>query len=541
MTHRQAAADGPDHEAGLLLERARPEVYRVNAFRVSGLQVDATGREIQRRVERVRMQERLGAAPEPSPGGLGLDPPPDADAVREARQWLTDPERRLIEELFWFWPRRLGEGVEDPALGSLTRGDMKQATALWVGQENSRTDGAVAVHNLAVLAHATVLDLEHKGRGGDLTPEERSDRETLWPQAFKRWRALVSREDFWNRLSDRILDLDDPRLTVATVEGIRRFLPLALLLISARLAARSVEAGEIAEAERHVRRIRDSGFEERWVEEALHRASKVPRRRIQVICESAEDEAKAKPESADRMARQVMEQTESHLATLDLLLPEDDAYRQGAHDEVALRVLACQIAYGNETDDWKTSLAILEQTREIVAGEAARARIEENLRIVRGNLEQQLEHGVCFFCSELPPDDGVAHVVKLHGDVMRIPVPGGVQIRWRGLTVKVPRCVGCKEAQNKMTLLTGAGAVLGALVTIGSCLATGVPEGDGGCVAFLFAFALLAALGTGLGWIVGKAVTKKGVRPESDAVKFPPIQRLLAEGWSVGEKPSDAQ
>lgn len=540
MTHRQAAADGPDHDAGLLLDRARPEIYRVNAFRITGLQVDATGREIQRRVERVRMQERLGAAPEPSPGGLALDPPPDADTVREARQWLIDPEHRLIEELFWFWPRRFGESVEDPALGFLARGELKQATALWVGQENSRTDGAVAVHNLAVLAHVTVLDLEYTGRDGDLTPEELKDRETLWPQAFNRWRALFSREDFWSRLSDRILDLDDPRLTVATVGRLRRSLPLALLLISARLAARSVEAGEIAEAERHVRLIWDSGFEERWVEEALHRASEVPRRRIQVICESAEDEAKAKPAGADRMARQVMEQTESHLATLDLLLPEDDAYRQGAHDEVALRVLACQIAYGNETGDWKTSQEILEQAREIVAGEAARARIDENLRIVRGNMEHQLEQDVCFFCSELPPDDEVAHEVKLHGDVMRVPVPGGVQLRWRGLTVKVPRCVGCKKAQAKLTLLTGGGTFLGGVAGFGSCITMVSANDEAGCAGFVL-LVVLALLGSGLGWLVGKAVTKKGIRPEGEAVKFPPIQRLLAEGWSVGEKPSDAQ
>jgi len=85
------------------------DVYRINAFRVTGLRVDARPRDISRHLEKLEMIAKFGQ----SNGNLGplpLDPPPSPDNLREARQRLNDPQRRIIDEFFWFGQTNWGRG-----------------------------------------------------------------------------------------------------------------------------------------------------------------------------------------------------------------------------------------------------------------------------------------------------------------------------------------------------------------------------------------------------------------------------------------------
>ena len=66
-----------------LLSGLKPDLYRVNAFRLAQLRADAGPREIARRLEKLKMQAKLGTGAEPIRGPLALVPPPDFDAVRE--------------------------------------------------------------------------------------------------------------------------------------------------------------------------------------------------------------------------------------------------------------------------------------------------------------------------------------------------------------------------------------------------------------------------------------------------------------------------
>jgi len=87
------------------------DVYRINAFRVTGLRVDARPRDISRHLEKPRNDCEIRSVQWKS-GPLPLDPPPSPDNLREARQRLNDPQRRIIDEFFWFWPDQLGQGEE---------------------------------------------------------------------------------------------------------------------------------------------------------------------------------------------------------------------------------------------------------------------------------------------------------------------------------------------------------------------------------------------------------------------------------------------
>src|ERR1700722_19292422 len=87
-------------DSEILLAAARPELFRDNAFRVTGLPVDSTAGDIVRREERIRMAAKFGGGAHiPSP--LPISPAPSGDMVRAAVDRLRDPERRLVDEFFW--------------------------------------------------------------------------------------------------------------------------------------------------------------------------------------------------------------------------------------------------------------------------------------------------------------------------------------------------------------------------------------------------------------------------------------------------------
>lgn len=515
----------------ILLSAALPDLFLKNAFRVTGLAVEATAGDIARQAEKLRMAGKYGGTRFPSP--LPLMPPPDADQIREAVDRLRDPERRLVDEFFWFWPHKLGGSRDDEALSALCRGEVEHAAGIWERQESNQSVSNVSMHNLAVLMHARALDLElQDGNSGDIDPLKR---EELWESAYLRWVVLLDDEAFWSRLTARIRALDDPRLTTGTARRMRTSLPLALLLINAQLAMRSAEAGNAGDAKQHLGIMKASGFGETVMQEALRRAVQPIRDRIKTLCRAADKETDVHPERGDEVTEQLLAQTVPLLAILDLLLPAGSPPRDGAHDEVAVVGLRCQIGFGNKTRKWKKSVALLEALLPIAASTSARSRIEENLVIVRTNRELN----ACFFCGDGEANEKCGIEKKMFGNVTRTPKWGirgmGTEISWHHRTITVPRCQNCKSAQSKTEGWIAAAVITSILTGMGSCgIASNLPDENGLAALMLFGFGIGGSL---IGSLLARLYFCRNTRPSWQAKKYKEIQKLLKEGWQFGTKP----
>lgn len=517
----------------ILLEAASPNVYRLNAFRLLGAHVDTSAREISRQTDKVNMLKKFGKLTSHAVGALPLDPPPDPDAMRDAIQSLHDPECRIVDEFFWFWPRQLGQSRTDQAFEPLKRNDVEAAAEIWLEWEQS-SDSNVSLHNLSVLYHCVALDWEQQAQFQPLTSEQREKTNTYWAQAFKRWSLLQQQEAFWSRLTDRVREMDDPRLTTGAARRMRQTLPVALLSINATLAVRAAEKERWEDAKCQVRLMSQSGLGQDVTDEALSRAVKPIRNRIKSLCQNAKRHAEAEQNHADREAQQLIDQAEPLLKIMDCVLPESSATREVARDEIAESVLTCQIQYGNRTKDWATCLKIIEQALPICAGQTLRARLEENIKIVKTNLE----YGMCWFCKKKPNDDKAALEVKMFGDVNRVPTWQGTQIRWRHATIKVPRCSRCSSAHNTAANWLGVCGTLGLLIGLGGCIASASNDAPGpGFIVLLIG----AGVGFGIGGAVGASQRPNDVKPQSAQNEFPGIKALLAQGWQFGEKPNTQQ
>lgn len=377
-----------DHsECKALLDACTPLVYVHNAFRISGLAVDASARDIKRRIDDLKHAEELGDAEVEHTHSFALEPPPTLEHIREAAHRLQDPERRIIEEFFWFWPDEWGGGRADPSLTALLNGDKDTAFKMW-SAALSNGNGAspvVAKHNLAVMYQLVALDSEKYALEGDLSPDQLQTIAKYWRTSFKWWEDLTTDEMFWSLVTDRIRMLDDPRLTTGFARRMRTTLPEALDKINAMLAVAFFEKGKIDLGRHHVTYMLEThqGLDD--VPKTLAIVTKPLKTRVESSVEKARTAAQREPKRAAQSARDLLNAVAEPIKIIQMILPATDHERIDLCDSVAETCLTCQIAFARDTKDWATSLQLLDSAKAYAASQETKARIEENRTTVTNN------------------------------------------------------------------------------------------------------------------------------------------------------------
>lgn len=519
-----------------LLDLATPELYERNAFRLLGVHVEASERDLAKRKQVMEMASRNRL---PVPAGpcaiLPRTVTPDDHEIRECCHAIGDAERRLAQEFFWFWPLSLGQAGNDPALRQLHQGDSDGAASIWCCHEGSLEEGPASKHNLAVLYHFAALEIEN-GLLNDKAPPplpgtkdqgetQVAEAERFWMEADKYWTMVAVEQSCWSRVASRIRAIDDHSLTTGAARRMERRLPVALTLINARLAARAHQNGKSQHARRHAERIRKSGFDSDAVNEALRIAVEPTRSGIKTLCDLAKKDAAADPAKADAVAERLLDQTAGLLALLDLLLPEDHPSRIAEHDQVAISGLVCAVEFVNKTDQWKRALELLDRVAPLAVSSAAKGRISHNQTVVQGNLESSL----CWFCRQEQKDEKCVHEVAMYGDVLNL----GYKVTWRHLKVEVPRCKACKDEASKWDAFggfVGIVGIIGIFASIGLCGA--MDSGVGLLIGIIIALALI-----GVGYCIVNSMMRPGIKKRA-ANDYPRIKELQSRGWTFGSGPS---
>lgn len=358
-----------------LLTAARPNLYRMNAFRVADLASDATDREIKRREQMLKVYQKTGQEYQ-GQGPLPIKPAPARDSMLEAVIGLHDPERRLVDEFFWLWTH--APAVHQNGTASIGT-NFEEMVRTWKRADQRKDrEGSIARHNLAVLSHAQALDLEYVDFVGNfpLSGEQVKARANHWTSALYYWGNLVDETDFWSLLADRISDKKQPQLTHEMVQQFRARLPEFILSINAQLAVDAAYQGRLADTERHRRLLEESGFAPGAIEATLHKAVEPLRAQIDVVCQSADTDGEADPARADQAARGLLDETEPILGIVDYLLPKADVIAKAIHDRVGECALGSAINYANKTNRWEEAAELMAQIRPVVVGRTARDHLQ---------------------------------------------------------------------------------------------------------------------------------------------------------------------
>ena len=233
----------------VLLRRANAEVYQTNPFRVLRLPPNATTDTINRCIQELRIRSALNLTSSPSQGAVKAQ---SRETVASQIWWrfvqeceeitlddayiqkiihrLQDPEERLIDEFLWFWVIE----EKDKALEALWRGNASYAITLWrkMIESSDNSYSFIARHNLAVMYHLLSLELETHGEQIQYSRQWKA----YWYESWQLWLEVVNDEGVWNYLTQRVLELKDPRVNQGTINALRKTTPLFLALINAKLA-----------------------------------------------------------------------------------------------------------------------------------------------------------------------------------------------------------------------------------------------------------------------------------------------------------------
>lgn len=516
----------------LLHELSLPGLFEHHPFRVLELPVGATTREVSRRSQFMEQALRNQMPPPPGPARYLPGSISDENAVRLAGHHLSDSRRRLIAELFWFWPLSGGPLAADDPLGIMADPD-QDAVEAWTTIVNTSTDDrrtVAAWHNLAVMAlyEALTPTSAALARPGQLA--------SLWAVCWVWWRPLLDGGSaLWDYLRLRIRDLDDPALKPGAAEGLRRALPAALFLIQVRCAMKHREAGRLEVFQALMTQARAQhlpGDAANALDEALNVIVSPARESLRVLGEAAEKDAQARKKEAGDILERFLDQAEDLLRDIDLLLPPGHPSRTHAHDTAALAGLTCQIAYGNETKDWKRSAGQLNQCLLLVEGDAARERIQGNVKIVNENVEFAQMNDTCWFCGGRPAAAADEMKLEMHGDINVEYTGFGLRKTWRHGEFKVPRCPHCHEAHDKAS--NGCLAFFGAaLVSALAGIVTGSnTHEDTGLAVFIGCLIISIIFAVHIHRKQPKVDGKKRKKEE-----FPTIKELLGKGWQWGKEP----
>jgi hypothetical protein len=368
-----------ESDCAVLFDACTPLLYRGNAFRVTGLPVDASTREIKRRLDDLRHAEQAGDTEGGIAQSFALNPAPGYDAIREATQRLQDPARRIVEELFWFWPTDWAVGRRDPALAALAKGDTGRASRRWSqALQNSDSPACVAAkHNLGVMYQLAALDYEQVQLKRDVSVGSAEQMATYWQASLKWWEALADDESHWSMVAERIRILDDPALTTGFARRLRKAFPEAMRRINATLATRYAEKGRFALASRHKAYMEGFLGDGGDALTTLAAVTESRRTRVYDAVKRARVTAEREPAEGANAAREVLQATAEPLKAIYALFPSDNHARMDPSDAVAEVCLECQSAFGRETRDWTQCIRILNRAVEVAHSQDLRTRIDD--------------------------------------------------------------------------------------------------------------------------------------------------------------------
>jgi hypothetical protein len=395
-----------------LVEACNLHLYEKNIFRITGLPVDATPKEVARQAQRLQMLEDIGSGT-PTTAAFPLNPAPTAEQIRAALARMKEPEHRLVDEFFWYWPETFGKSEKDPAMQALLAGNGQQALDLWTEREGNGS--IVARHNLAVMFHMYAVDWTNHQLVYEIEPARAEKIKGHWKDASGHLELLADSDEMWDIVKGRVKALEDEALTLGFVRRMRKLLPQALDRINAEAALKFAELGNMDWAEYHVDLMRQThqGLDD--VDATAELVLAPTKKRVKQRLEAARERYKKDPEQGVDLAKDLMNHCRPLMALFDLFHGAESHHRADLFDEVAEVVLNALVGYQKTTGDNKTIAGILQQSLLFASGSQLRERIVENISAVQNNILFQLVEPYFKYLSSieksgLPPQDKLARI-----------------------------------------------------------------------------------------------------------------------------------
>ncbi len=340
------------------------ELVLNNPFRVLGLPATASTRDITKRISDLETFAELGKAksyPHDFPGLGELDR--SIEAIKDAARKIEQAEGRLFHSFFWF---RAGDSVDQLALESLAAGNIDEAVDLWDKQLGKKgTKKYTWRLNRAVLrlvrANGGMLDKDEMDEAlEDLGFVIDDDLDYSIQDVLSGNESGLDRQSLWRRVVDEVVGL-------VQSSGGTSYGKNALKIVESFWSF-PAEAREYASS-----KIVNPLVEE--VQEAI----------------KVSEGLRAEEDLEELKAKNQLGKVEKIIEDLKEVLGEEDIRFQTIANAYADEVCACAVKAINNFKDPKLAMTLIQWADSLPSFSRVKSRIEENLEIIQGWVEEDEE------------------------------------------------------------------------------------------------------------------------------------------------------
>lgn len=367
---------------GALMEACTLELYQRNIFRVTGMPVDATSKEVSRQAQKLQMLEGMGDGSTGSRPAFPLAVAPTTDEIRAALSRMQEPENRMVDEFFWYWPEEFGASKTDPAIQAMLAGDTEGAVRLW--RDREKNGSRVAQHNMAILYHMYAVDWTNYHVSFDIDQSLDEQIKGYWRKSFERWEELVDADYIWDMMKERVRSLGDEALTTGFVRRMLKQLPQALDRVNADAALELAEQGRLDWARFHVDFMNEThqGLDD--VESTSDMVLAPTKTRVKQHLTNYKERTEKDPKRGTVFAAELLSLCRPMMDLFDLFHGEDAHQRNDLFDEVAETVVGIADVDWGANKNAQRILPIFKTALELATGIHLRGRIIKEISDIEG-------------------------------------------------------------------------------------------------------------------------------------------------------------
>lgn len=356
------------------------EIISNNAFRVLGLPVNSSEKQIVSQYDELLALNKIGKVPAFSNDFEWISKPDRSEeSIRKAFHVLQTPERKIEHMIFWFWEH---DEIDKMAISSLSEGKISQAINIWEQAVDRKGKNPIYyLKNLASLSFACLAVNIEKNIVDTIAGLKK---------CIDFWGDLLGMPQFWKELERQSLishlslnERDDIKVDIL------RHIHSA---IHPFIEIESDAGTEIKK--KYLNCLASSKFPDSARLHIIALYLSPISSEIMNACEKAKEVRSTAPKDALVAAEKLIEITQKPLGIIKSLLSEEEESIISLHDEVIKEVSQCCICYSNEADNLNNVKPILLRAKEVAMGSSAIDRVENDLAKVDEIIEKRKEYVV---------------------------------------------------------------------------------------------------------------------------------------------------
>jgi len=337
-----------------------------NSFRILGLPVTASKRDIFRRVEEIDTFITIGQSPEYDADIKFLgDVNRSKEATNYAQRTLDAKDSKLDDVLAWFWAF---SEIDKLAIRALNQGDVNKAKTIW-----SASSHQLDTHHIKNLATLEVILI---------ITDPANEGEHL-KSCIKYWGEFIKSGDLLNYISKCDKELIGKGNNAEIVHPMNQYFNHLVAPVFDKLIANN-DLEKIKEIYYTLKSSLSESLITDVIEKYLSKITSI----IDNICRAYTNLNTG--DDYEKLYNETMNFYEVIKTPFELLKPINDSFIIESYgDKIGKLILDSAIEYGNKTEQWTNSKKLCEVARHFIVGAALKERCENNIKIVQNNVEGQ--------------------------------------------------------------------------------------------------------------------------------------------------------